>query len=44
MNNILNKIGAKILKNSIKLPYFMGSMDKIKPSDNKLLDKFINNY
>lgn len=30
-NKILFEIGASVKKNKVKLPYFMGSMDKIKP-------------
>jgi len=29
-------IGAEVVKNKVKLPYFMGSMDKIKPDKNNL--------
>ena len=40
-NPVLKKVGAKVLtKNKIKLPYYMGSMDKIKPSDANLLNKW----
>jgi len=36
-NPILNKIGAPVIeKNKVTLPYFMGSMDKIKPDSNAL--------
>ena len=36
-NEIINKIGAPISgKNKVELPYFMGSMDKIKPDTNAL--------
>ena len=43
---VLNKVGAKINvgdSRKEKLPYFMGSMDKIK-SDNTTLDNFRNKY
>lgn len=33
---ILSKIGASVTKNKVKLPYFMGSMEKIKPNTNEL--------
>jgi len=29
-------VGAEVIKNKVKLPYFMGSMDKIKPDKNNL--------
>jgi NAD-dependent DNA ligase len=29
-------VGAEVVKNKVKLPYFMGSMDKIKPERNNL--------
>jgi len=36
-SKILKQIGAKVKsKNKVKLPYNLGSMDKIKPSSNKL--------
>jgi NAD-dependent DNA ligase/DNA polymerase/3'-5' exonuclease PolX len=35
-NIVLKKIGAKVLKNKVKLPYSMGSMDKIKPDTGAL--------
>ena len=39
-NPVLKKVGAKVLsKNKVKLPYYMGSMDKIKPTDKKVLEK-----
>jgi DNA ligase (NAD+) len=31
-HSILQQIGAPVEKNKVKLPYFMGSMDKIKPN------------
>ena len=36
-------VGAEIKKNKVKLPYYMGSLDKIKPSTNAF-DKWINEY
>jgi len=39
-NKILKQIGAKINKKKIKLPYTMFSMDKIKPEDKSILDKW----
>ena len=30
------EVGAEVTKNKVKLPYFMGSMDKIKPEKNNL--------
>jgi len=35
-NKIILEIGAPIEKNKVKLPYFMGSMDKIKPDSGAL--------
>ena len=35
-NLILHQIGAPVEKNKVTLPYFMGSMDKIKPDTNAL--------
>ena len=40
----LQKIGAKIKKIKVKLPYFMGSMDKIKPTDQNVLNKWLKTY
>ena len=42
-NKILKEIGAPIEKQKVKLPYFMGSMDKIKP-DTKALYKWMDKY
>ena len=42
-NKILKEIGAPIEKQKVKLPYFMGSMDKIKP-DTKALYKWMTKY
>ena len=35
-NQAILEIGASVEKNKVKLPYFMGSMDKIKPDTNAL--------
>jgi NAD-dependent DNA ligase len=35
-NQAATQIGAPVTKNKVKLPYFMGSMDKIKPDTNAL--------
>ena len=36
-SKLLKQIGAKVKsKNKVKLPYHLGSMDKIKPPSNKL--------
>ena len=44
-NPILKQIGAKIsTKQKIKLPYTMFSMDKIKPTDTNVLDRWRNKY
>jgi len=49
-NELLEKIGAPIVKNvknKVTLPYFMGSMDKIKPTTNaitKFIEKYPNDY
>jgi hypothetical protein len=40
---IFKMIGSKVVKQKVKLPYFMGSMDKIKSGDINLLNKWINN-
>lgn len=42
-NKVLQEIGAPIMKNKVKLPYFMGSMDKIKP-DTKALYTWMGKY
>ena len=36
-NNVLNEIGTSVQKNKVKLPFFMGSMDKIKPDSNAVV-------
>jgi NAD-dependent DNA ligase len=38
---ILKKIGAPAKGRSVKLPYWMGSMNKIKSDDDKLLKKYL---
>ena len=44
-SNILKQIGAKITtKNKVKLPYFMGSLDKIKSFENNVLENWISKY
>jgi DNA ligase (NAD+) len=43
LNKAVKAIGAPIKKNKEKLPYFMGSMDKIKP-DTKALYKWMKKY
>jgi NAD-dependent DNA ligase/predicted flap endonuclease-1-like 5' DNA nuclease/predicted nucleotidyltransferase len=35
-NNVVKEIGAPVERNKVKLPYPMGSMDKIKPDTNAL--------
>ena len=43
--SVLKQVGAKVMgKNKVKLPYYMGSMDKVKPSDQAVLDKWKNKY
>lgn len=44
-NKVINNIGAKVLsKLKVQLPYFMGSMNKIKPTDENILNKWLNIY
>ena len=50
-NKIIKSIGAPVninmVDNAVKLPYWMGSMDKIKPDDKKFMkwkQKFIGPY
>ena len=45
-NIILKKVGAKIIKtkDKVKLPHYMGSMDKIKPTDESHLEKWKKQY
>jgi len=42
-NKFLLKIGYKIVKNKVKLPFFMGSLNKIKNTDEKILNRWIKN-
>lgn len=42
-NNLLKEIGAPISKDKVKLPYSMGSLNKIKP-DTGELEKFIKKF
>lgn len=35
-NQVIHEIGAPVEKNKVLLPYYMGSMDKIKPDTNSL--------
>jgi NAD-dependent DNA ligase/DNA polymerase/3'-5' exonuclease PolX len=42
-NGIIHEIGASVGSRKVKLPYFMGSMDKIKP-DTEALKKWINKF
>lgn len=42
-NQFLNEIGAPIDKNKVKLPFPMGSLNKIKP-DNNEFDKWVKTY
>ena len=42
-NQLLDNIGAPIKKNKVTLPYFMPSMDKIKPTTNALYS-WMNDY
>jgi len=42
-NPFLNEIGAPITKNKVKLPYPMGSLNKIKPDSNEL-EKWLKTY
>ena len=40
-NPVLKQVGAKVMsKNKVKLPFYMGSMDKVKPSDQAVLNKW----
>ena len=44
-SKVLKSIGAKVKgKNKVKLDYWLGSMDKIKPADIKEYDKWISKY
>ena len=42
-NEMVKDIGAEVTKNKVTLPYFMGSMDKIKP-DTKALGSWLKQY
>ena len=42
-NEAAHEIGAPVKKNKVRLPYFMGSMDKIKP-DTNLVPQWKENY
>ncbi len=44
-SKILKIIGGKVKsKDKVKLDYWLGSMDKIKPSDSKLFEKWLDEY
>jgi len=43
-NPILEEVGFKTKINKVKLPFFMGSMDKVKPDNPKALTNFSNDY
>jgi DNA ligase (NAD+) len=43
-NPILEEVGFRTKINKVKLPFFMGSMDKIKPDNSKALLNYINDY
>jgi len=44
-NPILKRVGATVMtKNKVTLPYYMGSMDKIKPTDQTVLTKWLDKY
>jgi DNA ligase (NAD+) len=46
-DKVISEVGHKIEKNKVKLPYYMGSLDKIKPSTsvfNKWIDKYPGPY
>ena len=43
-NPVLEEVGFKTKINKVKLPFFMGSMDKIKPDNPKALINFSNDY
>ena len=42
-NVLIKEVGSEIKKNKVTLPYYMGSMDKIKP-DTKALENWCNKY
>jgi len=44
-SKVLKVIGGKVKsKDKVKLDYWLGSMDKIKPSDTRLFEKWLNEY
>jgi len=43
-SNFLKKVGFEVTKNKIKLPYFMGSMDKLKTTEQDKLNKWKKKY
>lgn len=44
-NKLLTKIGTQVMtKNKVKLPHYMGSMNKIKPDNSEALEKFKNKF
>jgi NAD-dependent DNA ligase len=42
-NKVVKEVGAPIVKEKVKLPYYMGSMDKIKP-DTGVITRWIKKY
>jgi DNA ligase (NAD+) len=42
-NKVIKEVGSKVEKNKVNLPYYMGSMDKIKP-DTEALSKWKEKY
>lgn len=44
-NQILKQIGSEVIgDNKVKLPFYLGSMDKIKPTQEVLYDKWVNKF
>jgi DNA ligase (NAD+) len=44
-SKLLKEIGGKVKsKDKVKLDYWLGSMDKIKPSDSRIFENWIKNY
>jgi NAD-dependent DNA ligase len=43
-NEFLKKVGFEAKKNKVELPYYMGSMDKLKTSEQDKLDKWKKKY
>ena len=43
-SDFLKKVGFEVTKNKIKLPYFMGSMDKLKTTEQDKLNKWKKKY